>query len=229
MTLSSAAPVLVLLLLLLLVGAGLLVIAAGRLDLRRSVLVHVPRAGVWEGVRHFPSLHARHGKARSLGRIEEWILQRGDGEGPGTVWRAIGWWGDAPYWAEVEIVAATPGRALAIALLRDSLGTHHGLRRHLGSLTLEELGPGTTKLTWRLRARLRGVRLRSERLLDISRLQARLFDQGLRSIKVSLEKADERPAAATLPPLPAGPRPARDPDAGPPRPPRGPGPPEAGL
>jgi len=35
-TLSSAAPVLVLLLLLL-VGAGLLVLAAGRLDLRRSV------------------------------------------------------------------------------------------------------------------------------------------------------------------------------------------------
>ncbi len=192
MTLATAAPSLLVLPALLLVFAlvvvGLLLRTTGRLDLRRSVLVHVPLASAWRRVRHFPSLHARHGKMSQLGPIDDWVLRQGDGEGAGSIWRAVGRCGDSPYWADVEIVIAQPGRQMAITLLRDSLGTERGVREHLGAMRLEELGPGTTKVTWRLRARLHGARLRAERLLSLTRLQARLFDQGLRSLKASLEK-----------------------------------------
>jgi hypothetical protein len=83
---------------------------------------------------------------------------------------------------------------LTFALRRDSLGTHRGLRRHLGTLTLEAAGSDSTKLTWRLQADLRGPRLVLARLTSRARLQARLFDQGLRSLKVAIDNAGRETA-----------------------------------
>ena len=193
-------------------------VIAGRLDLCRSVLVHAPADRAWEFIRHFPSLHSRHGKVRDLCRITEWTLRCGDGEHSGTVWRVIGTWDGAEYWADVEIVRTDPGTEIAVSLRRDSLGTHRGLRDHLGSLTLEAVGPDTTKVTWRLRARLRGPRLILGRLGAAPRLHARLLDQGLRSLKVEIDGAVRKvteetfrtadpPDTVTVPP----PRPVRVP------------------
>lgn len=180
-------------------AAAILCLAlAARLELTRTVLVHAPAERVWEFVRHFPTLHERHGKARDLCRITEWTLRHGDGERAGTVWRAHGDWDRAPYWADLEIVRADPGRELTFVLRRDSLGTHRGLRRHLGTLTLEAAGSDATKLTWRLQADLRGPRLVLARITSRARLQARLFDQGLRSLKVEIDNAARQ--------TPAGPR-----------------------
>ena len=162
---------------------------ARRLELNRSVLVHAPPGRAWEFVRHLPTLHERHGKARDICRISEWTLRHGDGERDGTVWRAHGAWDGVPYWADLEIVRADPGRELAFALRHDSLGTHRGLRSHHGSLKLEAVGPDATKLTWSLRADLRGPRLILARMSSRHRLQARLFDQGLRSLKVAIDNA----------------------------------------
>jgi hypothetical protein len=200
----------------------------GRLDLRRTVLVHARPDRVWDFVRHFPTLHARHGKALGLGSVESWGLARGDGECAGSVWRAGGLWGEAPYWAEIEIVRFRPGRELAVTLLRDSLGTHRGLRQHLGSLLVEPIAPETTKLTWSLRARLRGMRLRLARVRSPASLQARLFDQGLRSIKLAIESAVELPGPGgrALGDPAQGP-PAASPPAGPPPPGRRPPEPSA--
>lgn len=192
-------------------AAGLLI--GRRLDLTRSVLVHAPLGRVWEFVRHLPALHERHGKARDLCRINEWTLCHGDGEHAGSVWRAHGAWDGSEYWADLEIVRVDPGRQLAFTLRRDSLGTHRGLRKHIGTLLLEEAGSSTTKITWRLRAELRVPRLLLARLSSRSRFQARLFDQGLRSLKVAIETSDREatqaarpadgsPMAATAPPPP---------------------------
>jgi hypothetical protein len=232
MTYSTAAPVLLLSLgAFLLGGVGSILLLAGRLDRRRSILVHVPLAHAWKAIRHFPGLHERHGKARGLVAIERWTLHRGDGESPGTVWRVHGLWGGAPYWADVEIVRVEAGRELAITLVRDSLGTHRGLVGHIGSLTLEAIAPGSTKLTWQLRARLRGLRLRLAHARSATRLRARLFDQGLRSIKVRMEQATDATAAASvsMPPVEQEPRPRRGameapPVEGPLHPPPDPGP-----
>jgi len=195
--LAHGAPFLVLFILtglvfLLLAAAFLGLLPGGRLDLSRSVIVRGTPDRIWEFVRNLPALHARHGKGRDVGVITEWSLRHGDGEGAGSTWRARGTWRGAPYWADVEIVRAEPGKELAIHLLRDSLGTHRGLRIHVGSMTLEPAGPAATKITWRLRARLHNPRLLLVRLLFPSRLRARLFDQGLRSLKVEIEKAAHR-------------------------------------
>jgi|SRR5207245_1944923 len=232
MALGTAAPIL-LILALLLVAAGVLFVSSGRLDLRRSVRVHVPLAFVWSAVRHVPTLHGRHGRALKDGGIDDWILRRGDGESAGSIWRGHGRWGGLPYWVDVEIVRSKPGRDLAITLTRDSLGTQRRLRGHLGELILEEVAPGTTKVTWRLRARLRGARMRAERLLSLPRLQARLLDHGLRSLKVGIEREFALEADAALREDPARGAGPRSPDlaatltidrpaAPPPRPPRQP-------
>jgi hypothetical protein len=189
------------------------------LDLSRSVLVHASGERVWEFVRRLPDLHARHGKIRDFGSIAEWTLRHGDGESEGSVWRARGTWGDSPYWGDVEILRFGPGKELTVRLRRDSLGTEKGLRDHLGSLTLEEIGPDATKLTWRLRARLRGPRLLCARLVSSPRLRARLLDQGLRSLKVEIDNATrelEHAADRSTEPsgtlaVPAPPPPARMP------------------
>ena len=193
----------------LLLGLALLVglivaLRGGRFDQRRSVLIHAPAARVWEFVRHLPALLGGFAKARDFGDVQEFSLKAGDGETPGSVWRVAGAWESSPYWAEVEIVRSRPGHELAFRLLRDSFGTQRRLRHHLGSLTLEAMDARVTKLSWRLRARLRGPRLLAARFLARDRLQARLLDQGLRSIKIALE-ASERRAPGEPPPGPPKP------------------------
>lgn len=178
----------------LIAGFGLL--RGRRLDQRRSVLVHVPARQVWESVRDLPALHGGFGKAREFGAARDFILHAGDGETSGSIWRVQGQWGGALYWAEVEIVRFKPQEVIGFRLLRDSLGTHRRLQDHLGALSLEAIDPRTTKVSWRLRARLRGPRLLVSRLLFRDRLAARLLDQGLRSIKLTLESSVRRPRAA---------------------------------
>lgn len=169
-----------------------------RLDLKRSVLIHASVAETWELVRDLPSLHGRFGKAGELGAAQDFTLKAGNGEGEGSIWRVLGQWRGRSYWAEVEIVRFSPREAVGFRLLRDSLGTHRRLLDHLGLLTLQPIDPHTTKLSWKLRARLRGPRLMLARLLPGERLPARLLDQGLRSIKMSAEAVSRhaREAAA---------------------------------
>ena len=215
MDLSHGAPFIFLvvaaLVFLALAAARLGILPGGRVDLTRSVVVHAPADRVWEFVRNLPALDSRHGKNRDYGVVTDWSLRHGDGEGEGSIWRARGAWRGSPYWADVEIIRAEPGKELAIRLYRDSLGTHRGLRDHFGSLTLEPIGLDATKITWRLRARLRDPRLLCARLLSSPRLRARLFDQGLRSLKVEVDNAtrqektaveaqDGRPGGLTVPP-----------------------------
>ena len=196
-------------------AAGLLFLR--RLEVSRSVLVHVPPERAWEFIRHLPALHERHGKSRDLCHITGWTLRHGDGEHAGSVWRAQGAWDGADYWADLEIVRVDPGRLLSFTLRRDSLGTHRALRKHLGRLLVEETANGTTKITWRLAANLRVSRLLLARLTSRSRLQARLFDQGLRSLKVAIDNSGPMasgaaPAADTSPKTTAPPPPpARNP------------------
>jgi len=160
-----------------------------RIDLDRSVLVHAPSERVWEFVGSVPALHGVHGRFNDFGRVTGWSLRHGDGESAGSVWRAVGTWGASPYWADIEILRIVPGKEIAVRLRHDSLGTQRGLRDHVGSLSLESIDPGSTKITWRLGARLRGPRLRLARLLSSRRLRARLLDQGLRSLKVEIDNA----------------------------------------
>lgn len=216
----SASQALVLFAVLALLLAGALARRGRRLDLRRSVLIHAPAARVWEALRHFPTLHERHAKSRDFAMMRDCELRAGDGEGPGSIWRVSGTWEDAPYWADVEIVRCEPGREIAFHLVRDSFGTHRSLRGHLGTLALEALDPGTTKLTWILEARLRGPRLLAARWLSRERLQARLLDHGLRSIKIALERPPGVPAMETAAGRaePDRPRPDEPPPPPPPRP-----------
>jgi hypothetical protein len=67
-------------------------------------------------------------------------------------------------------------------------------------LSLEAIGPDATKITWRLRARLRDPGLLVARLLFSPRLRARLFDQGLRSLKVEIDDAARQGEAACATP-----------------------------
>ena len=183
---------------LLLASFGLL--PGARIQESRSVLIHAGCERVWEFVGSVPVLCSGHGKIRDFRRVTDWSLRHGDGESAGSVWRAIGSWGASPYWVDVEIIRVVPGKEIAIRLRRDSLGTHRGLRDHVGSLSLESIGPNATKLTWRLGARLRGPKILVARLLSSRRLHARLLDQGLRSLKVEIDiatKEKEPPAPPT--------------------------------
>ena len=192
------------LVLLSLAAACLGLLAGGRLVLARSVLVHATADRVWELVRDLPALHARHGKGREYWVIVDWKLRHGDGRNAGSIWQARGTWRGSPYWADLEILRVEPGRELAIRLRGDSLRTHRGLRNHVGSLTLEPAGPAVTKITWRLRARLRAPRLLFTRACFPARLRARLFDHGLRSLKVEIDQAVARDEASHW--TPAGPQ-----------------------
>jgi Polyketide cyclase / dehydrase and lipid transport len=164
-----------------------------RVDLDRSVLVHAASQRVWEFVGSVPTLHGAHGRFKDFGRVTGWSLRHGDGRSAGSVWRALGTWGAVPYWADIEILRIDPGREIAVRLRHDSLGTQRGLRDHVGSLVLESIEPGATKISWRLGARLRGPRLRVAHLLSSRRLRARLLDQGLRSLKVEIDTATKDP------------------------------------
>jgi hypothetical protein len=191
---------------------ALLLVPGRRPREHRSVLVHVPLARAWEVVGDLPSLIRHHGRLDAARRIESWALQRGDGRIAGTIWRVEGRWGVSPYSAELEILACEAPHRLEFRLRRDSLRTHRGLLEHCNSMTLEAIGPERTKISWTLRARLRAGRLRAAWLLSRPRLQARLFDVGLRSIKMALEQEsrDDAPSARTGVPLDAPGRPPLD-------------------
>ena len=161
----------------------------GRLEVSRTVQVQATPDRVWPFVRDVPALHARHARAQDWSAIEEYALLSGDGESSGSLWCLRGTWRGAPYWAEIEMVRVEPESALSIRLRRDSLGTHLGLRDHLGTLSLEPAGPSHTKITWSLSARLRRPHLILARLTSSERLLARLFDHRLRPLKVEIEHA----------------------------------------
>jgi uncharacterized protein YndB with AHSA1/START domain len=176
------------------VALAVILRATARLDVRRSVRVHASPRQVWDRIASLPDLHGRHGKTREHGRLEAWSLRQGDGTAGGSVWRATGTLDGSPYWTEVEVVRAEPPRLLEIALRADALGTERGIRAHRGVLTLEPADTGGTKITWTLQARLRGMRLRTLRLVACARLRALLLDLGLRSIKGRIETAAEEAA-----------------------------------
>jgi hypothetical protein len=164
-------------------------VRAGRdVDLNRAVLLHAPVEVAWEHIRFFPSLLATHGRVHAAGSIQDYALQKGDGETVGSIWRARGRWRGSPYWADVAIDQIEPCREIAVRLVQDSLGTHRGLTFHRGILRLEPNGPDSSKLSWRLEARLRGIHLLFARLRSFERLQARLLDLGLRSIKIAIDR-----------------------------------------
>jgi hypothetical protein len=185
------------------IGAGVSLWSGRRVSERRTVLLHVPADRAWEVIRHFPSVHSGHARARGSVVFDRYLLKRGDGAEAGSVWRAEGLWGGAPYWADVEIARSIPQREISVRLLRDSLGTHRGLAEHLGTLSIQPNGPGTTKLGWVLRARLKGPRLRMAQILDPVQVKMRLLDIGLRSLKVSMEAAQ----AASVGAIPGPPSP----------------------
>lgn len=207
---------------------------AGRIDDRRSVLIHAPAAVVWERVRRVPDLLLTFGKLLDHARMDEPVVPIGmdeppvpaaDDAAPGSRWRLEGFWKAAPYWAEVELVRVRPQQTLEIRLAGDAFKTERGLGDHRGSLTIEAEGPELTKLSWQLRAHLKGPRLQTRHLLAPTTVRARLLDLRLRAIKVALEK---QVANATAP-LPARPAPQTPTSRKPLPPPSGPRPPESAL
>lgn len=195
---------------------------ARRIDERRSILVHADTDGAWSSLRRVPDLIGRHGKTSDYADLTAWTLRHGDGDSPGSVWRADGTWGPRPYWFEVEIVRSDAGRELTIRLRRDAFGTERGVRGHRGTLQLNPAGSGTTKITWHLSARLTGARLLPARFMSPATLRARLLDQKLRSLKAEIDfvaRDRNRPDVSAAVPL-AAPE-ARPADAPLPIPPRG--------
>jgi hypothetical protein len=170
-----------------------------QLGYERSVILHLPEERAWEAVRDFPSLHAAHARCRQHLVIRETSLRHGKGPGAGSVWRQSGSWSGGRYWADLEVTEYDPPRRLSVRLLRDSLGTHRGVLRHHGILTLVSEGPAATKLTWRLSARIVGARLAVLGFLTPDRLRARLLDLSLRSVKRALDghaRREDRPGGA---------------------------------
>jgi len=204
-------------------GLAILVLARLRacrnVESTRSVLVHIPIDRAWELVRDFPALFAAHGRGRPLLRIEAIRLDRGDGRSAASLWRQRGTWAGRPYWAEIEILESAPPHALAIRLVRDSLGSERGLLGHRGEIRLRAEGEGmrSTKITWHLTARLRSLPMLLTLVLVPERARTRLLDLSLRSLKVAID-GGTRPAeawpttpfpiptrAATVPSVPRGP------------------------
>jgi len=161
---------------------------AGReMDEARSVLLHLPFERAWDAVRDFPALHAAHTRGRPRLLIKETLLREGSGQGPRSVWRQSGRWGEVDYWADLEVTEWDPPHRMTVRLVRDSLATHRGLMRHRGELTLVPEGPAVTKLTWRLSVRIGTLRLLLVRMLWPERMRARLLDLGLRSVKRAID------------------------------------------
>ncbi len=198
---------------------------AGRIDDRRSVLIHAPAAVVWERVRRVPDLLLTFGKLLDHSRMDEPLVTTGDGAAQGSRWRLQGFWEDTPYWLEVELVRIRPQQTLEIRLAGDAFRTERGLADHRGSLTIEAAGPELTKLSWQLRARLRGPRLQAQCLLAPAAVRARLLDLRLRAIKVAVEKEVADLTAA----FPAVPDPQAAVSRTPLPPPSAPRPPESTL
>jgi hypothetical protein len=197
MTLNSAATVLLLLLSLLILSAagGKLLRSLARVNLHRSILVQASAERAWRRLCDLPLLVSRHGRMRGGVTLDDWSLREGDGETPGSVWRGRGGTGRRTVWVELQITRREPASEIGFRLIRDSMKTHRALRMHRASLTLREISPGTTKVTWQLQARLQGVRLLLMRLLYPSALRARLLDIGLRSVKMAVESLEEETRA----------------------------------
>jgi hypothetical protein len=197
MTLNSAATILLLLLVLLILSAvgRSLLRSLSRVHLHRSILVHASAERAWRRLCDLPLLVSRHGRAPGGVSLDDWSLREGDGETPGSVWRGRGGTGGRAVWVELQITRREPASEICFRLIRDSLKTHRALRLHRASLTLREISPGTTKVTWQLQARLHGPRLLLVRLLAPSTLRARLVDVGLRSVKGAIESLEEESRA----------------------------------
>lgn len=183
----------------------------------RSVLLHVPIDRAWELVRDFPALFAAHGRGRPLLRVQTSTLERGDGRTPLSLWTQRGTWGRHPYSARIEILEVAAPTALAVRLVGDTLHSERGLLRHRGELRLHAVGERSTKVTWQLSARIHSLPMLFARLLAPERVEARLLDLSLRSLKGVVD-GGTRPAGAghspafplparpggTLPPIAAG-------------------------
>ncbi len=178
-----------------------LMVTRRTLSLRRSILLHAPAPLVWPRIQDFPGLLAEHGRGRTLGAFSRHSFVSGAPHSSGSVWRTMGTWAGSDYWVDVKLVRVEPEREIVVRLLRDSLHTHYGLRGHAARLTLQPNGPGTSKLTWELQARFRPSRLLWQRHCDRVRLNARLLDICLRSVKVAIDRADgDDPADVASPP-----------------------------
>jgi len=166
---------------------AVLMLSRRSLSLHRAVLLHTPAPLAWKHIEDFPQLLAVHGRGRAFNAFGRHDFVKGDPGSSGSVWRSSGTWEGADYWFEAEIVRVEPGRQIVVRLLRDSLHTHHGLQGHVAKLTLKSNGSGTSKLTWNLHARFRPARLLWQRHCDRLRLDARLLDICLRSVKVAID------------------------------------------
>ncbi|HET8946207.1 MAG TPA: SRPBCC family protein [Candidatus Polarisedimenticolia bacterium] len=179
----------------------------------RSVLLHVPIDRAWEMVRDFPALFAAHGRGRPLLSVQASTLEQGDGHTSRSVWRQRGTWGRHPYSARIEILEVEAPTALAVRFVGDNLRSERGLLRHRGELRLRAEGERSTKVTWQLSARIHSLPMLFARLLAPERVEARLLDLSLRSLKAAVD-GGTRPAGAGH--VPAFPLPARGSAAAPP-------------
>ena len=183
---------------------GLKLRACRNVSSTRSVLLHVPIETAWDLVSDFPALFAAHGHGRSLLRVTTTALERGDGRAAGSVWVQGGTWEDRPYSARIEILEIEAPFLLAVRLLGDNLGSERGLLDHRGELRLRPGSEGSTKVTWRLSARLGGLRNLFARLLAPESVDARLLDLSLRSLKGAIDGGTRQAGAGdpvSAPPL----------------------------
>ena len=162
-------------------------VACREIDTRRTVVVHLSPERVWQVASEIPALLAAHGRGRPVLDITGWRVVHGDGRSPGTIWRSEGTWERRPYWSEIELVAIRPPHGLAVRLVRDALGTQHALLRHRVEMHVIEVRKGRTKLVWRLSARIHRIRMLFGRYFASARIEARLLDIRLRSVKLALE------------------------------------------
>lgn len=180
------------------VAAGLTVlwaitlVSSRRLETSRAIRVHLPLDLAWAAVHDFGSLHAQHARGRPYLRIESSRLLRGDGTTPQSVWIQRGWWGDLPYWAEIELLSFEPPRRLAVRLRRDALGTERGLRRHRCEIRLHGQDARETTIVLAIGARFTGWRLPCLVRIAPERLRSRLLDLGMRSVKHAVGAAEMR-------------------------------------
>jgi hypothetical protein len=181
-------------------------VACREIDTRRTVVLHLPPEQVWRMASEIPALLAAHGRGRPVLDITGWRIVQGDGSRTGTIWRSEGTWDRRPYWSEIELVAIRAPYGLALRLVRDALGTERALLRHRVEMHVIEVCKGRTKLTWRLSARIHRVRTLFGRYFASERIEARLLDVSLRSVKVALEldgRARDRLAARVEPARPS--------------------------
>lgn len=174
----------------LIVLPAIILVSSRRLETSRAIRVHLPLDLAWAAVRDFGSLHAQHARGRPRLRVESSRLLQGDGTTLQSVWIQRGWWGDQPYWVEIELVAFEPPHRLAVRLRRDALGTERGLRRHRCEIRLHGQDARETRIVLTIGARFAGLRLPCLFRLAPERLRSRLLDLGMRSVKHAVGAAE---------------------------------------